>query len=333
MHSDELVTVVIPAYNEERFVGACLDSVCAQAYGALQILVVDGGSSDGTAEVVQARMRDDDRVELLSNPRRTIPSSLNLAVSRAKGTWLVRIDAHSTVGPTYVGTAVARLRQGTWAGVGGRKDGVGRTAAGRAIAVAMRSRFGVGNSTYHFGTVPMEVDHLPFGSYPVEVVRGLGGWNEVLVANEDFEFDHRLRKAGLRLLFDPAMVIRWHCRQSIADLYRQYYRYGRGKVDVVRLHPESLHLRHVAPPSFVAYVLVSLVLSARHPGRWLAMLAPYASALAVESLRSGRELGSAGDRLRLPAAYVAMHVGWGVGFWSGVRTALLRRTGSAPSPH
>ena len=322
MGGADLVTVVVPACNEEKFLGACLDSVLAQDYPQLQVVVVDGDSGDGTADVVRSRMAQDDRVELLRNARRNIPSSLNLAVQQARGQWLVRVDAHSTIGRDYVRTAVERLREGTWGGVGGRKDAVGRTPAGRAIAVAMASRFGVGNSTYHFGTTEQEVDHLPFGAYPTEVVRRVGGWNEELTANEDFEFDHRLREAGMRLLFEPRMVIRWHCRQSIADLYRQYHRYGKGKVDVAWLHPESLHLRHVAPPAFVAGATLGLFVAARSPGRWLAMMAPYALAVAAESLRSGRQLQTPGERMRLPAAFVAMHVGWGVGFWSGVRTTL-----------
>jgi len=335
MNAEELVTVLVPACNEERFLGACLDSVSAQDYPALQVVVVDGRSTDGTLDVVRARMADDPRIELVHNPRRNIPSSLNLGVEHARGRWLVRVDAHSTIGTGYVRTAVERLREGRWGGVGGRKEGVGRTPAGRAIAVAMASRLGVGYSTYHFGTAAQEVDHLAFGAYPVDLVRGIGGWDESLTANEDFEFDHRLRQAGHRLLFDPRLVIHWHCRQSIPDLFRQYHRYGKGKVDVAWLHPESMHPRHVAPPAFVAYAVVGMLINARHPARWLAMLAPYAAAVAAESVRSGRHLRSPAERWRLPAAFVAMHVGWGLGFWSQIRTTLpqrvhLRRTDAPP---
>ena len=248
-----------------------------------------------------------------------------MAVEQARGRWLVRVDAHSTIPPSYVRLAVDRLREGSWGGVGGRKNGIGRTPAGRAIAVAMASRFGVGNSTYHFGTTAQEVDHLPFGAYPLDVVRRLGGWDERLVANEDFEFDYRLRRAGLSLLFDPRLTISWHCRQSIGDLFRQYHRYGRGKVDVARLHPDSLSPRHLAPPAFVAYAAVGAVVHARHPGRWLAMLTPYLTAVALASWRARRHLESPRDQLRLPSAFAAMHVGWGVGVWSGVRTLLVDR--------
>ena len=337
MHED-LVTVVIPVYNEAGHVGACLDSVRAQEHANLQIVVVDADSSDGSADIVRERMAEDARIELVRHPRRNIPSSLNVALDHARGTWLVRVDAHSTIGPTYVGTAVDRLRRPGWAGVGGRKDGVGCTPAGRAIAVAMASRLGVGNSVYHFGTTAQEVDHLAFGAYSLDVVREMGGWDETLTANEDFEFDHRLRKAGHHLLFDPALVIEWQCRQSVPDLFHQYRRYGRGKVDVTRLHPGSLRPRHLVPPVFVAYATLATALGARRPRWMLAMLAPYAAVILGESVRSGGQLPSTRDRLWLPAAFAAMHVGWGLGVWSGIRRTLWRELRarlrpSSQSPH
>lgn len=327
MHED-LVTVVIPAYNEAAHLGACLDSVRAQEHANLQIVVVDADSPDGTADLVRERMVDDARIELVRHPRRNIPSSLNVALQHARGTWLVRVDAHSTIGPTYVATAVDRLRRQEWAGVGGRKDGVGSTPAGRAIAVAMASRLGVGNSVYHFGTTAQEVDHLAFGAYRLDVVREMGGWDETLTANEDFEFDHRLRKAGHHLLFDPALVIDWQCRQSVPDLFRQYRRYGRGKVDVAVLHPDSLRPRHLVPPLFVAYSTLATVLSARRPRRLLPALGPYVAVVLAESVRSGAQLPSNRERVWLPAAFAAMHVGWGVGVWSGVRRTLWTELGA-----
>lgn len=331
MADADLVTVVVPASNEEQFLGACLRAVCDQDYPNLQIVVVDGASTDGTREVVEEARSVDPRIELVDNPRRNIPSSLNLALSRARGRWLVRVDAHSTVPPGYIRIAVDRLREGRWGGVGGRKDAVGQTAAGRAIAVAMASRLGVGNSTYHFGTTAQEVDHLPFGAYPVEVVRALGGWDGRLAANEDFEFDHRLRQAGFRLLFEPRMAIQWQCRQSLPDLFRQYVRYGRGKVDVAWLHPRSMHPRHVAPPVFVACLAVALTTVRRHPVRLPALLAPYLLAVGAESARAGRRLSEPRDRLFLPGAFLAMHLGWGLGFWARLVQTLparLRQPGS-----
>ena len=325
VREEELVTVLVPARNEERSIVGCLESILGQDYGNLQVVVVDGVSTDATAELVQGLQARDSRVELVSVERRSIPASLNAGLVAARGTWLVRVDAHSTVPSHYVGRAVVRLREGSWGGVGGRKDGVGRTSAGRAIAAAMASRFGVGNSLYHHGTAETEVDHVPFGAYPVELVRRVGGWDERLSANEDFEFDYRLRQAGQRLLFDPALTITWESRQSVKDLLRQYYRYGRGKADVAVLHPESLRPRHMIPPAFVAYAAGAALVAATRPRRAAMMMFPYAAALTAASAITARQLDDPRARVHVPLAFLAMHVGWGSGFLSRAPGAVLLR--------
>lgn len=317
---DELVTVVIPARNEEQSIRACVASIQAQTHRNLQIIVVDGDSEDATASVVKDIAESDPRVELVVNPQRVIPVSLNMAVQETRARWLVRVDAHATVPPDYVARALEHLVTGRWGGVGGRKDGVGRTAAGRAVAAAMGSRFGVGGSTYHHGTEQRTVEHIPFGAYPVSVIRELGGWDERLRVNQDFEFDYRVREAGHELLFDPRLRIDWESRQSVPALFSQYRRYGHGKVKVARLHPASLRVRHLTAPALVATVAAAAVVGVRRPGRAAAMLAPYAVALGLASARTARDL----DRDARPwvaPAFLAMHVGWGLGFWKGVAEA------------
>jgi succinoglycan biosynthesis protein ExoA len=314
--ADELVSVIVPARDEESSIGATLTALRRQDYSELQIIVVDGGSTDGTVALVERHMAEDPRIELLHNPRQVIPSALNIALAAVRGRWVVRMDAHSTVDESYVGTAVARLREGCWGGVGGRKDGTGTTPAGQAIAAALGSRFGVGGSVYHYGTDEQHVDHVPFGAYRTELVRRLGGWDERLVANEDFEFDYRLRRSGAVLLFDPRLKITWQSRQTVRSLYHQYRRYGAGKVDVARLHPGSLQPRHLVPPLLVPYLAAAAALVWRRPGVGTAMITPYAAGLTVVSIRIARTLEDPLARAYLPAAFLAMHVGWGVGVWT-----------------
>ena len=163
------------------------------------------------------------------------------------------------------------------------------------------------------------VDHIPFGAYPTELVRALGGWNGSLRANEDFELDYRIRRSVIKLLFDPAVRIQWETRESIRDLFRQYRRYGRGKAEVARLHPQSLEPRHLAAPGLVlALVGASLIAPWR----------PVVAIAAVDSLRrcvGGLPARSSTKRERdlrsglwLPLAFLAMHLGWGRGFWEGL---------------
>lgn len=314
--------MVVPARNEERFIDDCLHSVLSQTYSNLEVIVVDGASTDATPSLVRAHVGRDPRVSLLENPAGTIPKSLNLALGAARGRWLVRVDAHSTVLPDYVSRAIEHLRTGRWGGVGGRKDGVGVTPAGRAIAAAMASRFGVGNSVYHHGTRLQTVDHVAFGAYPVALVRRLGGWDERLLANEDFEFDHRVHSAGHQLLFDPALLIRWHCRQSIGDLFRQYRRYGRAKVEVLSLHPDSARPRHLAVPALVLFAAATGIGAVARPRLAAKLLGPYVFAVAAASAATASKVDGEA-RPFVPAAFAAMHFGWGVGFWQGVAAKVV----------
>lgn len=320
----ELVTVAVPARNEERFIGACLDSILAQEGCDLQVVVVDGASTDHTGDIVRSYSARDSRVELVDNAAAITPTSLNCALKAARGRWFVRVDAHSTVPSGYVARAVQHLASEKWAGVGGRKDGVGNTPAGQAIAAVMSSRFGVGDSLYHYGTQTAEVDHVPFGAYVTGTLRELGGWDNRLVTNQDFELDYRLRQRGHKLLFDPALRIEWHCRQSIPDLFRQYRRYGKGKVDVALLHPTSLRMRHLIPPLFViACGIGAAAVVVRNRRVAAAVFLPYAAALTVASTVTGRKLQRAA-RVYVPLSFAAMHFGWGVGFVESLGRHLLR---------
>ena len=314
---EDLVTVVIPVRNESATIRRCLDSVLAQTHRNLQVLVVDGASTDDTPAIVAEYAAEDARVELLGNPDRIVPSSLNVALGAARGRWWVRNDGHSTIPPDYVARAVAHLRTGRWGGVGGRKDAVADTDQGRAVAAALGSPFGVGNSTYHHGTSEQVVDHVPFGAYPVAVIRELGGWDEDMVTNQDYEFDYRVRLTGRDLLFDPELRIDWRCPSTIRGFARQYRRYGRGKVNTLLRHPESGAVRHYVAPALVAALVVGLLLVPFRGLRRLALLpfAAYAAALAAASALAARTVRGARARLSLPAAFAAMHLGWGAGFW------------------
>jgi hypothetical protein len=314
-----LVTVIIPARDEERFIGACLDSVLAQDERRLQVIVVDGASRDRTPEIVLEYAARDPRVELLTNRDGIIPRSLNLALVAARGEWMVRIDAHSTVPRGYVSGLLRHLETGRWGGVGGRKDGVGVTPAGRAIAAAMGSRFGVGNSTYHYGSSLRTVDHIPFGAYPTSLVRRLGGWEERLLVGQDLELDYRIITQARRpLLFDPALVISWHCRQSIKALFWQYRRYGRDRPNNARLHPGTLHLRHLAAPALVVASLAALALLPVWPLVAALVFGLYALALTAASIYTARSVKGWQARALVPIAFATMHLAWGVGFWEGL---------------
>lgn len=324
-----LVTIVIPCRNEEQAIDDCLNSVIRQTVTDTEILVVDGGSTDATRELVRNRAAHDERIRLLDNPHGVVPAALNIALDEAKGKWLVRVDAHCTVADDYVERLVDHLEAGA-GGAGGRKQGVGRTTTGKAIALAMSSKAGVGGSAYHHATTIQHVDHIPFGAYPVDLARQIGGWNEKLSVNQDFEFDVRLRATGHHLVLDPSVIIDWENRQTFEALFRQYHRYGRGKTRVMALHPRSTKIRHLVAPVFVAAVIAAVL-----PWRWKyvsaarrLLTASYTAVVGSAALTAGRSLPPR-DRWRVAAALAVMHVSWGLGFWHGIYDLVAGRADQA----
>lgn len=324
---DRLVTVVLPVRNEERTIAEALGSVLAQTYENLQILVVDGMSDDRTREIVASLQETDDRIEVLDNPDRAIPFALNTALAAARGEWMVRVDGHSAIPPDYVRTVVDLFESGDWGGVGGRKDAVGHTVQGRAIAAVMGSKYAQGDSVYHYGEVAQTVDHVPFGAYPVDVIRELGGWSESQLVNEDFEFDYRVRLSGRRILFDPALRISWDCRGRVVDLFHQYRRYGSGKVQTLITHPESLTPRNLAAPGLVVGLLTSAVLMLFRRTRRLGLLGvlPYAVVL-VLGARDVLPGVAKDERKWVVPAFIALHLGWGTGVWQAALARLVGRS-------
>ncbi|MDT0353500.1 glycosyltransferase family 2 protein [Pseudonocardia charpentierae] len=317
-----LVSVLMVVRNEQDRIRDAIASVLGQSHSALELLVIDGGSTDRTEQIVNELAERDDRVILLQNPRQIIPSGLNVGLAKAGGSYVARLDGHSRWDPQYLETALADLeRRPDLGGVGGKRFGVAAGPTGRAIAAALSSPLGVGNSVYHYGREQQETDHVTAGVYRADAAHGNGGWDEDLPVNEDVDFDFRLRRAGFTLLYDPRMLTEWQVRESIGDFFFQYRRYGRGKAAMVRKNGMgAVRLRHLGAPALVLS-LVASGLGAVRGARAAAAAVPvtYASTISLGAWAIARRRGNVSiETQRLAAALGAMHVGWGLGFLEGL---------------
>src|ERR687894_1493448 len=278
------VSIIMPVRNEAASLDATLASVCSQATDAsIEVITVDDHSTDSSRSIIERWMAKDEHVRLVSSPRRGIPQALNRGLEAARGRYLVRVDGHSIVPPDYVQALLDHLRSGACEGAGGHKRAVGQGHFGRAVAVAHGSRFGIGDSKYHYSQRQELVDHIPFGAYITELARAIGGRGEELRTNEDYDFDFRYQQAWGRLLLDPAIVFDWRVRETPARLAHQYYAYGRGKFVTLVRHPSSLRLRWLVPPMLVVSLAAGILLSWTRPGRGFlaAVGGSYALLLAV----------------------------------------------------
>lgn len=291
------VTVAIPVLNEEAYLDACLDAIDAQTYGQItEVLVVDGGSTDRTVELAQARSD----IAVLHNPRRIQAAALNLALERAKGEVFVRVDGHCIVAPDYVARCVDALEATGASMVGGAMTPVASGWRHMGIAAAMSSPLGAGPARFHSGGEAGWVDTVYLGAYRTEAARRLGGYAEDVGVNEDAEFAIRMgARAGV--WFSPEIRSTYVPRDSFTALARQFYRYGRSRARTVRRHPTSLQPRQLMAPALVIGLLSP---------RRRAVAVTYGLSIAVTSAwRTPPD-----QALARAAASVVMHLSWGVGF-------------------
>lgn len=324
---DATVSVVIPCYNEERFIGKVLDNLAEQyAPARYEIIIVDGMSTDQTRSVVSEfiERRPEIAVRVVDNPARNIPTALNLGIESARHEIIVRMDAHSVPSKNYVRRCVESLGRDEVSVVGmpWHICASAETLAARAIALAVAHPFGIGDAKYRLSNSESQfVDTVPFGAFRKSLWRELGGFNEQLLANEDYDFHYRVRQRGGRILLDTGGHSDYFARGSFKALATQYFRYGRWKAQMVKLNPRSLRLRQLVAPAFVLSI-VSLILV----GLWwrlafaglLLVLAPYVALASFFAFKLSRR---AGDWRLLPSIFLAfliIHLAWGSSFLTGL---------------
>lgn len=326
------VDVVVPAYNEEGHLDACIDGVLAQDYGAgrLQLIVVDAGSSDRTLEIAERRAALDERIVVLSGRGRlTTPEALNAALAVSEAEVFARVDAHGRPARDYISRAVEALTVGgdDVVGVGGQPRFGGDSVFGRAFTLARGSRLGVGGSVYAASGVREIVDTVPWGVYRRTALEAVGGFDPAMNHGEDEELNWRLKQAGMNVMLDGAISFEYVPRSSLREVFRQYRNYGRARVRVVAAHPDFLRARHLAPAFLVAVggalVLASPFSAAARRGL-LALVAVYGTAAGA-----GAAVAAGGQDLRLApqvaACFPALHFGYGIGTISGAFSLLWRR--------
>ncbi len=308
----------MPVRNEEQFIERSLGAVLGQDYPheRMEILIADGLSNDGTIAIVK-EMSGADRVQIFQNPRRIQSTGLNQAIIQAKGEIIIRIDGHTIVSPDYVRQCVLALQTSAAHNVGGPMDPVGLTPMGQAIATAGKSVFAV-PSAFHVSQKAQYTDTVYMGAWPRAVLIRIGMFNENYDVNEDYELNYRIRRAGGKIYFSPAIRSQYYGRQNLSELARQYFRYGQSKIRTLQEHPTSLRMRQLIAPTFVVYILTIIPLLAFDSqliSLWIAVLALYCLLDLCFSIRLGMNW-------RLVIVFPTIHIAWGLGFWVGAIKSL-----------
>lgn len=328
-----LVTIVVPCFNEEKFIGNLLENILRQDYprDRMEIFVIDGMSTDRTREIVTGYAAAFPMIRLLDNEKRYVPFALNLGIKNAKGDIFLRMDAHAGYPPDYVSSLIGSLEEFHADNAGGVwiTRPAGTSVKAKAIAADASSPFGVGNALYRIGVrEARKADTVPFGCYPMQVFDRIGMFDEELLRNQDDEFNARLIRNGGSIWLIPSVKIDYFPRNSVGATMKMFYQYGLFKPLVNRKIGMPATLRQLAPP------LLVLLLAAIVPAFFIVPAAGYALLGAaaiylltdlfftVQACVKNRSAALAGY---LPWLYFLIHVAYGIGYITGIFRFLLFR--------
>ena len=322
-----LVSVIIPCRNEEKTIHLVLEALFEQSFPLqnMEIVIADGLSTDGTRRAIHAFSEAHPAlfVRLVDNPKQIIPTGLNTAIKASKGELIVRMDAHSLPKQDYVQRCYNAHQEGKAENVGGvwKISPQNNGWVARSIAAAAANPFAVGDAHYRFTEKAAYVDTVPYGSYKRELFEKIGYFDESLLANEDYEFNTRIRQSGGRIWLDPAIQCTYFARATFAALAKQYWGYGFWKAQMLKRYPETLRWRQALPPAFVLGLVVLALVGFIWPIAWPVFAVIVGLYLAVQLVPAIQISLKAGDihlSIGVVIATLIMHFSWGTALIVGL---------------
>ena len=328
-----VVSIIMPCRNEERFIDMCLDSILANDYGEdkLELLVVDGMSSDRTRSIVQGYVDKHPFIRLYDNLRYIAPVAQNIGIGHAKGDIVMIMDAHATYAPDYISKCVENLYEYNADYSGGICETLPRdnTLMGKGIVYALSHPFGVGNSHFRTGKTggPIFTDAAAFGCYRKEIFEQFGLFDENLARSYDYDFNLRVRKTGRGILLIPDAVIYYYARSTLAEFCKTNFVNGLYVTYPLRFGKRLFSFRHLVPLGFVVGLFTSVALAlVWQGGLW--MLGGIGGAYVLANVAaSAKVAGKARDvryLVAMPMIFAGAHLSYGLG-------SLWHRLGRKPS--
>ncbi len=342
--SPKAFSVIIPVRNEALALKRTLEALAQQNVpcDSFEIIVADGGSSDGSQDVIRGFAQEMERrgllVKLIDNPAKTAASGLNLAIEQSEGEIIVRVDGRTTVAPDYLDRVRLALKENGADCVGGLQVSQSQTLWGLAYAEATGHWAGHGGAHYRFQGKPGPVDTVYLGAWPRKTFTTYGLFDVNLERNQDDEHNMRIRSQGGRIYLDPTIRSTYRPRENPVALAHQYFSYGLWKPVSLLRTPGEIKLRHGALPVLVLGFLVLATMTFLAVPHSAQALAAYSLGYSTVIMLSAAVIATASQQPVLwPALvvnFVVMHISYGLGFLLGLPRALLRKYHEArTNPH
>lgn len=328
------VSFIMPVLNEAEHISQAITTILAQDYvGDKEIVIALGPSTDDTNRIIADMAAADPRIQTVDNPDAATPIGLNLAIAATHHPVIIRVDAHSGLGPDYTRQAIDTLRTTKAANCGGLMLARGRTSFQKAVARAYMSPVGLGGPAYHSGDEAGEAESAYLGVYRREVFEHLGGFDEGIKRGQDWELNLRIRTSGGRIWFNPDMEVTYWPRASWSKISQQFWATGIWRAELIRRYGSKNSLRYFAPPVLVlgmaASVIEALLQLSGSTATWPKFLRRFTALVHVPSLSyvagilatasAAKDCGRR-ERFWFGIVLPTMHLSWGAGFLKGLVT-------------
>lgn len=316
-----VVSVVMPVYNEEKYIAACIKSLLLQDYPIekMEWIFVDGCSKDKTVEILEKyREEYPSLVKIYNNPNKIVPFAMNIGIKASRGKYIIRLDAHADYEKDYISKCVYYLDNTDAVNVGGIAETKAKGFMGNAIAKMLSSKFGVGNSKFRTNGESGYVDTVPFGAFRREVFSQYGGYDERLVRNQDNEMNFRIRKNGGKIYLSNDIRFSYYCRDTVKGISAMARKNGMWNIITMKLCPGSMGLRHFIPFLFVLSLIGLAVLSFAHVAFAGLLLAELILYFSLDIFFSAQKASSIKEFFALLMLFFIFHVSYGLGSMIGI---------------
>jgi succinoglycan biosynthesis protein ExoA len=316
------ITVVMPVRNEERHIARTVEQLLCQRRDGIdvEILIVDGRSTDRTREIVNGIAKRHAEVRLFDNSRGLSSAARNIGIRHSRGEFVVIVDGHCEIPSQQYLRDVVDAFKSTGADCVGRPqplDVTGASSLQCAIAAARASWLGHHPDSFIYSDEPRQAPAASVAAaYRRQVFEVVGLFDERFDACEDYELNHRIDRAGLRCVLDPRSTVKYHPRDTLRALFRQLYRYGRGRVRLAKKHPETFTWKSYLPAACLAGLVLGPVACYWTPALWWAYfgtISTYAAVVLSAAVYQALLHRSAAMVFWLPIVYATIHFGAAAG--------------------
>ena len=305
-------SVIIPTYQEIKGIENVL-SFCVKSHPLpKQVFVVDGGSTDGTLDIVRQFQKQYAFLKLIDNPERYVAFGLNKVIPLCQSDIIIRMDAHTEYASDYFNSIVSVFERIDADIVGGPTNTAYESSTQEAIAFVYTSPFGMGNSSVHNLQFEGYTDSVTFGAWKSKIFKTTGLFDTSLKRNQDDEFHYRAKQLGFKIYQTPKVRLKYFPRNSFQSLFSQYFQFGLYKPLVLKKIHSGLKVRHIVPSALVLNIIMLLV----YPH--VIFLFPMIVYTVLLILFSCFNQLSFIVKFKVMLAYFIIHLGYGIGFLMGM---------------